>query len=77
MIFLPATKACGAVFDSSWKRLSESEQELFMKLSVFKDGFSLDSAAVVVGSGKDSMAFTGANLVKKSMLKANPENGAL
>ena len=39
-----------AVFDTTWKRLSTSEQQCFMKLSVFRGGFTREAAKVVAGA---------------------------
>ena len=40
-----------AVFDYSWKRLSSREQEIFMRLSVFRGGFTREAAKSVAGAG--------------------------
>ena len=39
-----------ATFERTWVRLTESEQQVFMKLSVFRGGFTLESAERVVGA---------------------------
>jgi len=39
-----------AVFEHSWKLLSESEREIFRKLSVFRGGFSREAAQQVAGA---------------------------
>jgi predicted ATPase/DNA-binding CsgD family transcriptional regulator len=39
-----------AVFDSTWARLSQREQELFAALSVFRGGFTLQAAVEVAGA---------------------------
>jgi predicted ATPase/DNA-binding CsgD family transcriptional regulator len=39
-----------AAFETSWKRLSSHERRVFMCLSVFRDGFTRDAAAVVSGA---------------------------
>ena len=39
-----------ATFERSWERLTESEQAIFAKLSVFRGGFTLDSAGEVAGA---------------------------
>lgn len=64
-----------AVFDSSWDRLPDNEKDFFMKLSVLRDGFTLDAAAAVIGVERNFAASAGASLVRKSMLKADPETG--
>ena len=39
-----------AVFDSSWTRRSAQEQGVFMRLSVFREGFTRDAAKAVAGA---------------------------
>ena len=39
-----------AVFDVSWRRLSESEQDIFARLCVFRGGFTLAAAQKVAGA---------------------------
>jgi predicted ATPase/DNA-binding CsgD family transcriptional regulator len=39
-----------AAFDTSWKRLSSQEQAVFMRLSVFRDGFTRDAAQKIAGA---------------------------
>jgi predicted ATPase/DNA-binding CsgD family transcriptional regulator len=39
-----------AVFNASWKRLSPQEQAVFMKLSVFRGGFTREAAKEVAGA---------------------------
>ncbi len=56
-----------AVFDHSWRRLSEDEQSVFRKLSVFRGGFERESASHVAGA---SLAVLSA-LVNKSLIKRN------
>ncbi len=53
-----------AVFESSWRRLSEDERAVFSKLSVFRDGFTRDAAIVVAGASLRSLT----GLVNKSLL---------
>lgn len=38
------------VFDQTWQQLSESEQQVFMRLSVFYGGFQREAAQVVAGA---------------------------
>jgi predicted ATPase/DNA-binding CsgD family transcriptional regulator len=40
-----------AAFDVSWKRLSHHEQAVFMRLSVFRDGFTREAAQKITGAG--------------------------
>jgi predicted ATPase/DNA-binding SARP family transcriptional activator len=53
------------VFDHSWKLLSFDEQEAFMRLSVFRDGFTLESASTVASADPQLVA----NLGKASLLQ--------
>jgi tetratricopeptide (TPR) repeat protein len=39
-----------AAFDYSWKRLTANEQLVFMRLSVFRDGFTREAAQAVTGA---------------------------
>jgi predicted ATPase len=44
-------RSVGAAFDYSWNRLSSAEQDSFMKLAVFRGGFTRQAAGVVTGAG--------------------------
>ena len=56
-----------AVFDYSWKLLTPSEQNVFMKASVFRGGFTREAAQQVTGASlRDLMG-----LVDKSLLQRN------
>jgi predicted ATPase/DNA-binding CsgD family transcriptional regulator len=57
-----------AVFDPTWERLNESQRELFMKLSVFRGGFTHE-AAQAVAAGDPRMLFV---LVGKSLIQPQP-----
>lgn len=54
-----------AVFDSSWRLLPESEQQLFRRLSVFRGGFDRTAAEQVAGAS----VFALSALVDKSLLR--------
>lgn len=54
-----------AVFDHSWNLLTDDEQAVFSRLSVFRGGFTLDAARAVADA--DLMTLSG--LVEKSMIK--------
>jgi predicted ATPase len=54
-----------AVFDQSWQLLSEDEQAVLSRLSVFHGGFELDAAEQVAGAS----LFILAELVEKSLLR--------
>ncbi len=71
----PSHQSMRAVFDSSWNRLPENEKKIFMKISVFRDGFTMDAVAAVTGTGRNLAASMAASLVRKSMLKADPGTG--
>ena len=43
-------RSIATVFDYSWKRLTEYEQLIFMRLSVFRGGFSREAAKAVTGA---------------------------
>jgi len=60
-----------AVFDYSWELMSETEQQVFMKLSVFRGGFTRDAALGVTGATLHTLA----GLVIKSLLRRNAESG--
>jgi predicted ATPase len=60
-----------AVFDASWDRLEEPERQLFMRLSVFRGGFTRAAAVAVSGANLRSLA----RLTDKSFLRREPETG--
>jgi len=62
-----------AVFDHSWSMLDQSEQDIFMRLSVFRGGFTRDAAQQVAGASLLQLA----GLVNKSLLSHNPDSGRL
>jgi predicted ATPase/DNA-binding SARP family transcriptional activator len=47
---LPRQRSIRAVFDSTWARLDEPEQRVMAGLSVFRGGFTVESAREVVGA---------------------------
>lgn len=59
------------VFDHSWQLLTEKERDLFMKLSVFKGGFTREAAVAVAGASLLLLS----SLVDKSLLRhsKNPD----
>ena len=61
------------VFDHTCSMLDETEREIFMRLSVFRSGFTRDAAQQVVGATFQSLAV----LVKKSLLSYDPNSGRL
>ncbi|MEM7028644.1 MAG: BTAD domain-containing putative transcriptional regulator, partial [Chloroflexota bacterium] len=40
-----------AVFDGSWEQLSDRAQNIFMKLSIFRGGFTREAAEAIAGAG--------------------------
>jgi len=58
-----------AVFTSTWERLTASEREVFMKLSVFRGGFTSRAAQTVTGAALRGLAV----LVNKALLTRDDE----
>ncbi len=58
-----------AVFDYSWQSLSEVEQDVFMKLSVFQGGCTLQAAEAVTGASLLLIS----TLVDKSLVRMTPD----
>ena len=58
-----------AVFEQSWNLLSEAEQQVLAKLSVFRGGFDLEAAEQVAGALLPILA----GLVDKSLIRLNPD----
>ena len=59
-----------AVFDYSWRLLSEAEQTLFSSLSRFHGGFTRADAEAVAGAGLPQLS----NLARKSLVTTTPES---
>ncbi len=57
-----------AAFEQSWKLLSEDEQKVLMRLSVFRGGFDLEAAGEVA----DATLPTLASLADKSLIRVQP-----
>jgi tetratricopeptide (TPR) repeat protein len=56
-----------AVFDYSWKLMSECEQGIFPKLSVFRGGFSREAAKRIMGvTPSDLMGLVNKSLIQRS-----------
>jgi predicted ATPase len=62
-----------AVFDHSWSLLEHREQEMFMRLSVFRGGFTRDAARQVAGASLQLLA----GLIDKSFLSHDSDSGRL
>jgi predicted ATPase/DNA-binding CsgD family transcriptional regulator len=60
-----------AVFDQSWKMLSADEQSVFMRLAVFREGFTRDAAERIASASLPLLS----SLVDKSLLVWTPEGG--
>lgn len=60
-----------AVLDYSWNLLSAAEQEAFMKLAVFRGGFTRDAAEKVAGANLRSLMA----LLNKSLLRRDASTG--
>jgi len=58
-----------AVFDHSWKLLTEREREVFRALSVFRGGFAAHAARQVAGASLHELR----SLVDKSLLQRDPD----
>lgn len=54
-----------AVFDHSWKLLSEAEQRVLLRLSVFRGGFQREAAETVAGASLSTLS----SLVMKSLIR--------
>lgn len=57
-----------AVFDHSWKRLTEAEQSALSRLTLFQGGFSLEAAESIVGAERGVLS----SLESKSLLRRSP-----
>ena len=62
-----------AIFDYSWSLLHQTEQEIFMHLSVFRGGFTREAAQQVSGASLQLLA----GLVNKSFLSHDPNTDRL
>jgi tetratricopeptide (TPR) repeat protein len=56
-----------AVFNGSWRRLTDDAQAVLQKISVFQGGFTLEAAAAVAGAPHSTLA----HLVNQSLLRFN------
>jgi len=60
-----------AVFESTWNQLSEAERKMFIKLSVFRGGFTREAAQAVARASLRELV----TLVNKSLLRRDPSSG--
>lgn len=75
---LPRQQTLLATMDWSYQLLDEEEQTVFDRLAVFRGGFFLEAAEVIVsGDGVDELDVFGvvASLVDRSMVQASAESG--
>jgi predicted ATPase/transcriptional regulator with XRE-family HTH domain len=59
-----------AVFNHSWKLLSEEEQSILCRLSIFRGGFKREAAEQVAGAALSNLSA----LVTKSLIRRNSED---
>jgi serine/threonine protein kinase/predicted ATPase len=60
-----------AVMDYSWGQMTEAEQQVFIKLSVFQGGFTRDAAQAVAGANLRILM----SLTKKSLIRRDADSG--
>ncbi len=65
----PRHRTMRAALDQSWHLLSDNERYVFMRLSVFRGGFTHEAAAAVAGASLSNLAA----LVDQSLLRANSD----
>jgi predicted ATPase/DNA-binding CsgD family transcriptional regulator len=62
-----------SVFDHSWSLLQQSEREIFLRLSIFRGGFTKQAVQHVSGATLQQLM----GLVNKSLLSHDPDTGRL
>ncbi len=68
---LPARhRSMQAVFDHSWRMLKQNERQAFRKLSIFKDGFTLDAAETVAKADLTTLQ----SLINQSIIQRDQAN---
>jgi len=60
-----------AVFDHSWSLMEQAERDVFMRLSIFRGGFTREAAGQVAGASLKQLG----GLVNKSILRHDPVAG--
>jgi DNA-binding SARP family transcriptional activator/predicted ATPase/tetratricopeptide (TPR) repeat protein len=60
-------RSISAMFERTWSKLGESEQQLFIHLSIFRGGFTREAAKEVTGASLYLLS----NLSKKSLVQFN------
>lgn len=63
-----AHRSMRTVFDHSWSRLSSTEKNLLMAITVFSGSFSREAAYKIAGASRDSMT----KLIDQSLLQYDP-----
>ena len=58
-----------AVFETTWRRLTDEERQVFRRLSVFRGGFTREAAAVVAEADLTTLAA----LIDKALLWREPK----
>jgi DNA-binding CsgD family transcriptional regulator/tetratricopeptide (TPR) repeat protein len=58
-----------ATFESTWERLTDEEQRIFMRLSVFRGGFTVEAARVVASADVRALR----KLINKALVQVLPE----
>lgn len=56
-----------AIFDYSWERLKSQEQHIFMKMSLFRGGYTLEAAESITGANARQLQ----SLVNKALITRN------
>lgn len=64
-------KSIRVVFDYSWQMMREPEQDVFMKLSVFRGGFTRQAAQEITEANLRTLM----NLVNKSLIRRDADSG--
>lgn len=67
----PRMRSVRGVFDSSWARLSPARQATYMRLAVFRGGFTRDAARAIAGAGVQELT----SFVRRSLLGFEPATG--
>jgi predicted ATPase/DNA-binding SARP family transcriptional activator len=60
-----------AVFDQAWGMMVEAEQQVFMKLAIFRGGFTRKAGQIVAGAGLRQLQ----SLVNKALLARDADQG--
>lgn len=69
---LPARqRSVRVVFDQAWSMMSAAEQDVFMKVSVFRGGFTRDAGHKVAGAGLRELQA----LINKALLERSADQG--